>query len=117
MGSSPPRSPSIADLSGEALVLGRTERDDVMLSCKEAIRLASEALDRPLPFRARIGLRMHLLMCAGCRSVSRQMKGLDSLIRDRFAREPDARSTSQPADPAARDRARQAIHSALDRKD
>ncbi len=88
-----------------------------MLSCKEAIRLASEGLDRPLPFRARIGLRMHLLRCAVCRSVSRQMKGLDSLIRDRFAREPDARSTSLLADPAARDRARQAIHSALDRND
>ncbi len=88
-----------------------------MLSCKEAIRLASEALDRPLPFRARIGLRMHLLMCAGCRRVSRQMKALDSLIGARFAREPDARSASPPDDPAARDRVRQAIHSALDGKD
>ncbi len=88
-----------------------------MLSCKEAIQLASEALDRPLPFRARIGLRMHLLMCAGCRSVSRQMKALDSLIGARFAREPDAHSTSPPADPAARDRVRQAIHSALDGED
>ena len=88
-----------------------------MLSCKEAIRLASEALDRPLPFRVRIGLRMHLLMCAGCRRVSRQMKALDSLIGARFAREPDARPTSPPADPAARARVRQAIHSALDRKD
>ncbi len=88
-----------------------------MLSCKEAIRLASEGLDRPLPFRARIGLRMHLLMCAGCRRVSRQMKALDSLIGARFAREPDARTTSPPADPAARGRVRQAIHSALDRKD
>ncbi len=88
-----------------------------MLSCKETIRLASEALDRPLPFRARIGLRMHLLMCAGCRSVSRQMKALDSLIGGRFAREPSARSTSPPDDPTARDRVRQAIHSALDGKD
>ncbi len=88
-----------------------------MLSCKEAIRLASEALDRRLPFRARLGLRMHLLMCTGCRSASRQMKALDSLIGARFAREPDARSASAPADPAARGRVRQAIHSALDRED
>ncbi len=88
-----------------------------MLSCKEAIQLASEGLDRQLPFRARIGLRMHLLMCAGCRSVSRQMKALDLLIRARFARQSDARSTSAPADPAARDRVRQAIHSALDQED
>ncbi len=88
-----------------------------MLSCEQAIRLASEALDRPLPFRARIGLRMHLLMCAGCRSASRQMKALDSLIRGRFAREPDAPFGSTAADPAARDRVRQAIHSALDGED
>ena len=99
------------------MVLGRTERNDVMLSCKEAIRLASETLDRPLPFRTRIGLKMHLLMCTGCRSASRQMKALDSLIGTRFARESDARSTSAPADPAARDRVRQAVHSALDRED
>ncbi len=99
------------------MVLGRTELDDVMLSCKEAIRLASEALDRPLSLRSRMGLRMHLLMCSGCRAASRQMKTLDSLIRGKFARDPDSPATSPSLDPAARDRVRQAVHSALDQED
>ena len=86
-----------------------------MLSCKHASRLASEALDRRLPLRSLIGLRMHLLMCLACRTASRQMKALDSLIRGRFAH--DSVPPEAPADPAARDRVRQAVHSALDLDD
>ncbi len=88
-----------------------------MLSCKEAIRLASEALDRPLSVRSRIALRAHLLMCSACRAVSRQMRALDSLIGDRFARDVDSRAASPSSDPAARDRVRQALHSAVDQED
>jgi hypothetical protein len=86
----------------------------VMLSCKEAIRLASEALDRPLTLRARIGLRMHLLLCSACRAAARQMRALDSLIGRRFARDPEPDATSPQVDPAARERVREAVHSALD---
>ncbi len=88
-----------------------------MLSCKEAMRLASEALDRPLPLRSRVALRTHLLMCAACRSASRQMKALDSLIRGRFARDSGAGAAPSSTDPAACDRVREAIHSALDHED
>lgn len=37
-----------------------------MLSCKEVSRLLSESLDRKLPLRQRLGVRMHLLMCRFC---------------------------------------------------
>ncbi len=87
-----------------------------MLSCKEAIRLASEALDRPLPLGSRLGLRMHLLLCSACRAAARQMRALDSLIARRFARDRDPGTTSPQVDPAVRERVRQAVHSALDQE-
>lgn len=44
-----------------------------MLSCKQATRLCSEALDRPLDVRERLSLRMHLMMCSGCANYRAQM--------------------------------------------
>ncbi len=44
-----------------------------MLSCKQASQLVSQALDRPLTWRERWALRMHLLMCAACRRFNRQL--------------------------------------------
>ena len=44
-----------------------------MLSCKDATRMCSEALDRPLGLRERLTLRMHLMMCSGCTNYHEQM--------------------------------------------
>lgn len=44
-----------------------------MLSCQEASRLASQALDRSLSFSERVGLRLHQLICTGCRRFTRQL--------------------------------------------
>lgn len=52
-----------------------------MLSCKEASRLCSEALDRPLGLRERLTLRMHLMMCSGCTNYDRQMAYLRAIAR------------------------------------
>lgn len=88
-----------------------------MLSCKEAIRLASQALDRPLSLRVRLGLRLHLLLCSACGAAARQMRALDSVIGRRFAGDPGPETTSTPVDPAVRERVRHAVHSTLDRED
>jgi hypothetical protein len=45
----------------------------MMLSCKEASRLASEGLDRRLGLAERIALRLHLLACDGCSRFRRQL--------------------------------------------
>jgi|SRR5271155_970915 len=45
-------------------------------NCKEAVRLQSGALDRPLPLLRRIGLRIHLGLCAWCSRYGRQIKFL-----------------------------------------
>jgi len=42
-------------------------------SCREATRLQSEAMDRPLRLRERIGLRIHLFLCRWCRRYGRQI--------------------------------------------
>lgn len=45
-----------------------------MLSCKEAARLMSQGLDRSLSLRERVGLRLHLLACYGCRNARQQLR-------------------------------------------
>ena len=45
-------------------------------NCREAIRLQSDALDRPLPRLQRIGLRIHLALCVWCLRYGKQIKFL-----------------------------------------
>ena len=45
-----------------------------MLLCRDASRLASQALDQPLKWTERFGLRMHLLICIGCQTFTRQLQ-------------------------------------------
>lgn len=44
-----------------------------MLDCKQTTKLLSEKQDRPLSFRERISLRIHLMLCAGCTNYDKQM--------------------------------------------
>ena len=44
-----------------------------MLTCKKATRLMSASLDRPLARGERISLRLHLLLCRGCRAFRAQI--------------------------------------------
>ena len=54
-----------------------------MLSCADATRKMSEALEHDLTWQARMGLRVHVLMCSACRRYRRQILGIESLIRRR----------------------------------
>ena len=65
-----------------------------MLSCKEATRLVSQGLDRELAFGERIALRVHLVLCAGCRNVDRQLS---------FLRRAVSRLSASGDDPRAKD--------------
>ena len=44
-----------------------------MLTCKEATALVSESLDRRLPIRQRLALRLHLTMCDLCSRYKRHL--------------------------------------------
>ena len=51
-------------------------------SCREATRLQSEAMDRPLRLRQRIGLRIHVILCRWCRRYGRQIGFLRSMAHE-----------------------------------
>ena len=55
---------------------------DLSPSCKESVRLQSAALDRKLPFRQRVGLRIHLLLCKWCRRYGKQIRFLQTATRE-----------------------------------
>jgi hypothetical protein len=44
-----------------------------MLNCREVSERASDFLDAALPFRVRLQMRLHLLMCRICREYVRQL--------------------------------------------
>jgi predicted anti-sigma-YlaC factor YlaD len=52
-----------------------------MLSCRDVTGLASDHLDGVLPLRSRLGLRLHLWMCAYCRLYVRQIAQVATLLR------------------------------------
>ena len=44
-----------------------------MLVCREAARLITESYQRPLRWRERIALRVHLTICDACNNFKKQM--------------------------------------------
>ena len=44
-----------------------------MPSCRESTRLMSEAWERALTWGERVDLRLHLLMCVGCRNFGKHL--------------------------------------------
>ena len=47
-----------------------------MISCKHATELMSQGLDRRLTWGERLGLRLHLFICIGCRRTIAQFRFL-----------------------------------------
>ena len=52
----------------------------MMISCREAARLSSEALDRPLLFWERAALRFHLFICTSCQNYDANVRFLRDLL-------------------------------------
>jgi hypothetical protein len=50
-------------------------------TCKEVSELLSQGQDRPLSPVEKIRLQLHLLLCRGCRSFSRQLGFLRAAVR------------------------------------
>lgn len=64
----------------------------LMSSCKEVTRLISEGLDRDLGFVERVTLRVHFVVCKGCRTFERQMARLREAVRDLAQAEDERRA-------------------------
>lgn len=75
-------------------------------SCKQASRLQSEGMDRPLTFLERFGLRIHLFLCKWCRRYGKQLK----FLRD-AAHHCEDHSPAQKLSPEARERIKQRLQS------
>lgn len=52
-----------------------------MLNCQTVTRLYSESQERPLTLQERMSLKMHVLMCSGCRNFGKQMQTLRQAAR------------------------------------
>lgn len=70
-----------------------------MLSCKDVSFLVSEAEDRQLSLRERVGMNVHFMMCRACRQVARQISLLGAAARQINATESDASDPTQSALP------------------
>ncbi|MDO8370086.1 MAG: zf-HC2 domain-containing protein [Candidatus Nitrotoga sp.] len=53
-----------------------------MLNCKQNSELLSQSLDRPITFREKMAMRMHLMMCRGCRSCEKQLAFIRKAARE-----------------------------------
>ncbi len=80
-------------------------------SCKEMTRLLSESMDRALPLRTRVAMRLHILFCTWCEQYRHQLL----FIRDAIRRHPDKleeqEASTQTLSPEARERVKQALRS------
>lgn len=83
-----------------------------MLNCKNATKLLSESLERPLPLSHRMGLKMHLLMCRFCARFEKQIKFMRNITRrhEKQRLEEDTPSPDSPSlSPEARERMKKAL--------
>jgi len=78
-----------------------------MLTCKEVSKLVSESLDKDLPFRQRMAVQVHLMMCSMCRTYQKQTLQLRDAMRTCARREP-----SEPLSKDARQRIKNALKTA-----
>ena len=78
------------------------------MRCLESARLISERRDHPLSWRKRVGLRLHLLLCALCRTYQAQINAVCGICHQAGSHP----SSQAPSLPATR---KQAIHEALRR--
>jgi len=62
-----------------------------MFTCKQASKLISQSLDRPLTWSEKLQLKLHLLICNPCTQFKRQLNMLrTALHRIRYGIEHDS---------------------------
>lgn len=50
-------------------------------TCREMTRLLSDAMDRPLPLKTRVKMRLHFLICKWCERYKNQLRFLRQAVR------------------------------------
>lgn len=67
----------------------------MMLNCREVSERASDFVDTTLPWRVRLQMRLHLLMCRFCREYVRQMALIVRVLQQFPKPEPPAHTERQ----------------------
>jgi len=70
-----------------------------MMTCRQATQLASEEMDRTLAGSERFALKLHTLLCVGCRHYRQQL----SFIRQACRRENAGAEKDSPPPSSATD--------------
>jgi hypothetical protein len=82
-----------------------------MLTCKDASHLISEREDRSLTWRERLGLRLHVWICANCRRFGAQMAMMRQALKALAIRRAQESSTAHLSE-QAKGRIRQRVNAA-----
>lgn len=79
----------------------------VMPSCRDISELISQAMDRRLPLRKRLSIRLHVSMCGFCRRYEKQLH----LLRHGFTcyADPDQNQAEKPLSPEAKAKLEKAL--------
>ena len=82
-----------------------------MLRCREISKLVSESMERDLPLRQRLQVRLHLMMCRLCWGFARQIRLLRRAARENPERlGPDESAPEAKLPEEARERIKAALH-------
>ncbi|MDP1531273.1 MAG: hypothetical protein Q8M05_18015 [Rhodoferax sp.] len=60
-----------------------------MMNCQQATRLISESQERSLSLTEKMTLKMHVMMCSGCKNFSLQVPFLSKAMKAYAKREDD----------------------------
>jgi len=80
-----------------------------MLRCREISQLVSESLEHKLPWRVRVHVAVHLLMCRFCGGFARQVRQLRRAVQQHPERLLDAGSPPPRLPDATKQRIRKAL--------
>lgn len=79
----------------------------VMPSCRDISQLVSASMDRNLPLRKRLSIRLHVSMCGFCRRYEKQLH----LLREGVGHyaDPEANVIEKSLSPAAKEKLEKAL--------
>ncbi|MGH7599491.1 MAG: hypothetical protein ACREOI_24310 [bacterium] len=78
-------------------------------TCKEVTRMASEAMERKLPLRQRLDMRLHLLICALCMRYVKQLQFMHDAVQQHAAQIETGAAQPSVLSDGARERMKQRL--------
>jgi hypothetical protein len=78
-------------------------------ACKEVTRMASEAMERKLPLRQRLEMKLHLLICTLCRRYVKQLQFMHDAVQQHAAQIENGEAPPAVLSHGARERMKQRL--------